>query len=238
MIGNFLLLLASWLLLRLEKKNLRVLGLSPTVERGFEILLGFLVTAFLAILLALLLAFVAQFVWLPNESMLNSIVFRDLFNSFQTVFYEELLFRGYLLYKAITLLGDRKANMLSAVAFGMYHWFSFGVFGNPLLMLWVLFYMGLWGLMLAYAYSRTGSLALPIGLHWGWYFIQHHVFNEQGSGFFTAVTNIHTMYLSNLESMLYLRLPIIAFSVILVVFLAKLKPKVGKVSKIKSKVSR
>ncbi len=47
-----------------------------------------------------------------------------------SVLFEELLFRGYLLYKAIEWLGARKGCFLSAIAFGVYHWFSYGVIGN------------------------------------------------------------------------------------------------------------
>ena len=54
--------------------------------------------------------------------------------------YEELLFRGYLLYQAMRLLGARRAVLLDAAAFGVYHWFSYdessaGRFLLPLLLL-------------------------------------------------------------------------------------------------------
>ncbi|MFD3003291.1 CPBP family intramembrane glutamic endopeptidase [Pontibacter toksunensis] len=221
MLGNFLILLASWGLLRLENKSLAVLGLSPTLLRVLQLLLGFLATLSLAVLLSYVFSFVAYFSWEPVQDMGLGFLFKGLNKTLQSVLFEEFIFRGYLLYKLITLFGERKANLISAAAFGIYHWFTLGVLGNPILMIWVFVNTGLWGLMFAYAYSRTGSLALPIGLHWGWNFIDQIIFNQKGGSLFSAVTSVHTRYLSTLESMLYLQLPVLTFAVGLIVLLAQ-----------------
>jgi hypothetical protein len=82
-----------------------------------------------------------------------------------TVF--ELLFRGYLLWLAIRYLGKNRGVILSAVAFGIYHWFSYGVLGALQPMVWVFLLTSAAGLLFAYAYALTGSILAPFGLHMG-----------------------------------------------------------------------
>ena len=224
MLGNVVILLVSWLLLRMEKRSLAVLGLMPSLLRGLLLLLGFLATLALAVLMRNFFAFLADFNWVPVPGLGTGFLFQGLYNTFQSVLFEELLFRGYLLYRLLVLVGERKAVWLSAVAFGAYHWFTFGVLGNPVLMIWVLVNTGLWGLMLAYAYTRTGSLALPIGLHWGWNLVDQVIYNERGGSLFTALTSVHTRYLTSLESMMWLQLPVLLFAVAVIVLLSQHTP--------------
>lgn len=80
-------------------------------------------------------------------------------NYFSEVLYFTLRFKG---------LGIKVACIISAVAFGIYHWFSYGVFGEPMQMIYVFIITGIGGLMFAYAFALTKSLYLPIGLHLGW----------------------------------------------------------------------
>ena len=223
MLGNIVIVLLSWLLLRLEQRSLSVLGLSPSLLRLLQLLLGFLATLALAILLRNLFAFLASFDWVPKPGLGTGFLFKGLYDTFQSVLFEELLFRGYLLYRLMKWVGEKKATLLSASAFGIYHWFTFSVWGNPALMIWVRVYTGFWGLMLACAYTRTGSLALPIGLHWGWNLVDQVIYNERGGSLFTALTTVHTRYLSSLESMLWLQLPPLLFAVAVIVLLSQYK---------------
>jgi len=95
-----------------------------------------------------------------------------------SVLFEEFIFRGYLLYKAIQLLGERWGCFLSAIAFGVYHWFSYGVIGSIVPMVYVFLLTGTFGLMLAYAFAKTGSIILPIALHLGWNLVTIQVFSN------------------------------------------------------------
>jgi uncharacterized protein len=99
-----------------------------------------------------------------------------------SVFYEELIFRGALLYIAIKITSTTKACLLSAVGFGIYHWFSYNVFGNPLMMVIAFLMTAIVGLSWAFAFARTGSLYLPIGLHLGWNFFSIVVFSNGNFG--------------------------------------------------------
>jgi membrane protease YdiL (CAAX protease family) len=47
-----------------------------------------------------------------------------------SVLYEELIFRGVVLYILIKRIGEVKAILISCIAFGIYHWFSYGLFWN------------------------------------------------------------------------------------------------------------
>ena len=51
--------------------------------------------------------------------------------------------------------------LIDAAAFGMYHWFSYGVVGNPVAMIYVFLLTGAFGLMWARAFVVTGSVAAP-----------------------------------------------------------------------------
>lgn len=167
MIGAFL-LLASWVLLRLERKSLSVLGFNRPVQRFSEFVVGFIVASAFACAQFMARATFGDFSWVHNPKFTLLDTLTAVHWIVNSVFYEELLFRGYLLYKAIELLGARKGCYLSAAAFGIYHWFSYGVFGSLVPMVWVFLLTGSFGLMCAFAFEKSGSIALPIALHLGW----------------------------------------------------------------------
>ena len=66
------------------------------------------------------------------------------------------------------LFRSRPALFFSAAAFGVYHWFTFGVLGSPPAMVVVFIVTGFMGYVFGLAYFRTSSLMLPIGIHLGW----------------------------------------------------------------------
>ena len=83
--------------------------------------------------------------------------------------FEELIFRGAILYLLIKRLGIIWACVLSSIAFGIYHWFSYDMFGRGLIpMIYVFLITGAGGWMFAYAFAKTKSLYAPLGLHFGW----------------------------------------------------------------------
>jgi hypothetical protein len=111
--------------------------------------------------------------WRLNPSVDAALIVRSLRWNVNSVAYEELLFRGYLLYQVIRRLGTRRGVLLGAAAFGVYHWFSYGVIGNPVMMAFIFAFTGAFGLMLALAFARTKSIALPFGLHLGWNLVSY-----------------------------------------------------------------
>ena len=176
MIGP-LLLAVSWLLLRLQGRSLSALGFDKPCARSLEFLAGFVLAALVVTVQQLGASLASGVPWQLNPAADAALLGHSLRWNINSVLYEELLFRGYLLWQAIRWLGPRRAVLLDAAAFGMYHWFSYGAFGNPALMAFVFVYTGAFGLMLAMAFARTRSVAAPIGLHLGWNLTAYLVFS-------------------------------------------------------------
>ncbi|HKG05895.1 MAG TPA: CPBP family intramembrane glutamic endopeptidase [Pedobacter sp.] len=127
--------------------------------------------------------------WTTNNQATGKVILESLRWTFVSVLYEELIFRGALLYIAIKKLGVLKACLLSAVCFGIYHWFSYNLFGNPLMMVITFSMTSIVGLSWAFAFARSGSLYLPIALHFGWNLFNTVVFSNGnfGQAIFTRV---------------------------------------------------
>ncbi len=177
MIGPILIAL-SWILLRLQRRPLSVLGFNKPMQRLVEFVLGLVVAGLFASMQFVLVSHFSGFEWVRNPDFSSSMLWEGLRWNVNSVLYEELVFRGYLLYQAIEFLGTRKACFLSAAAFGVYHWFSYGVFGSLVPMAYVFLMTGTFGLMLAYAYATSRSVVLPIALHLGWNVVTISVFSH------------------------------------------------------------
>jgi membrane protease YdiL (CAAX protease family) len=163
-----LLLAVSWILLRLEGRDLSALGFNRPAARARQFSGAFLFLGGVAAVQQLGLSFAAGDPFVSNPSLRSSALLDNLRFTVNSVLYEELVFRGYLLYLAIRFLGAKRAVLLDAVAFGIYHWFSYGAFGNPILMAYLLVMTGAMGLMWARAFAATGSVFAPVGFHFGW----------------------------------------------------------------------
>ena len=97
----------------------------------------------------------------------------------QAVVLEELVFRGAILYLLIKRIGVIKACLLSSVAFGIYHWFSYEVFGSRIILMAYIFLLtAAGGWMFSYAFAKTRSLYAPTGLHLGWNLVTAVVFSS------------------------------------------------------------
>jgi len=75
---------------------------------------------------------------------------------------EEMLFRGYAFQVLVGNLGPFATVLPFGVLFGLAHALNPGI--TPL----GLFNSMAWGVLLGYAFVRSGDLWLPIGLHFGW----------------------------------------------------------------------
>ena len=94
---------------------------------------------------------------------------------------EEMLFHGYAFQLLIRSLGAFATILPVSLLFGLAHFFNFGAsfFGITNTVAW--------GVLLGYAYVRTGALWLPIGLHFGWN-VALPLFGAKLSGFTMGVT--------------------------------------------------
>lgn len=179
MIGILVAISISWLLLYLiEKKNIITLGLLPIGKRIKQFLIGFLITGILCVLVQYLESYLKSSTWILNKNITSAIVIKSFWWDFKSVLMEELIFRGALLYILIQKIGSKKSILISAIAFGIYHWFSYGVLGNVMAMILVFIGTGLMGYAWAWAFSKTKSIMLPFGLHLGWNFIYNTIFSK------------------------------------------------------------
>lgn len=179
MIGILIALFVSWVFLHFfEKKNLLALGFLPIAKRLKEFLIGFIITAILCTGVQYLEITLKSSDWVFNENSTIKNVIQFFWWDFKSVLTEELIFRGALLYLLISKLNAEKGVLISAIAFGIYHWFSFGIFGQIIPMIVVFIGTGLMGYAWAMAFSKTQSIAMPVGLHLGWNFTFNTIFSK------------------------------------------------------------
>lgn len=189
MIGIIVQLAISWCLIWLiEKKDLSVLGLRPNRRRLTDFTAFFIVTAVFCSLGFVLKMYFGDQQWQLNPQLSLSLVLNGIWWNIKSVLFEELIFRGVLLYWLLKKIGARKAILFSAAGFGIYHWFSLGVFGNPMVM--IFFITGTMGLLLAYGFTKSLSMYTPIGIHLGWNLTQIFVFSQGpiGNGIFVPTS--------------------------------------------------
>ena len=179
MLGLIIELIISWLLLWIFcKQDLLVLGIVPTKRRLFNVFFGFLIAATCCTVYYLSFTVFANYNWTLNKGFTGHKLLSSSWWTLNSVLYEELIFRGALLYMLIKKFGIKTACITSAICFGVYHWFTSGAMGNPLQMTFVFVMTGIWGAMFAIAFARTKSLFLPVGLHFGWNFISTVIFSQ------------------------------------------------------------
>lgn len=109
----------------------------------------------------------------------------SLWSLLTSALFEELLFRGALLYILIRRIGPAKAVLISAVAFGLYHWIVVGIHSLPQMIL--LFLSMAWmGYALARSFVVTGSILVPLALHYASNFIGADIFGDSSQVFVHA----------------------------------------------------
>ncbi len=192
MIGIIIQLAISWLLVWFfEKKNLSVLGFTPSKQRALHFFLYFFIATACCSSGFIMKMYFGKQEWQLNPVLSVDLILKGIWWNLKSVLFEELIFRGVILYMLIRRIGSTKAIIISAIGFGIYHWFSFGIIGQWLPMLIFFVITGTMGLVLAYAYSKTFSLYVPIAIHFGWNFTQIFIFSQGpiGNGIFVPVNN-------------------------------------------------
>jgi membrane protease YdiL (CAAX protease family) len=181
--------LCNWLVDR--RKSLAKLGLQLSALWWREFAIGF----FLAVIcMAIIFAIEYAFGWLQISAWWTSGAGQDSFAvGFVTAiglflmvgFYEELLFRGYLIKNfaesmRFLKIGNKGATLIAllvtSLLFGLAH------ASNPNANWVSSLNIALAGLFLGLAYVLTNRLALPIGFHIAWNFFQGNVFGFPVSG--------------------------------------------------------
>lgn len=220
MAGILVGLLLSWLILYvIEKEHLHALGFIPILKRTKQFLHGFLISALLCVGVQYVEALLESSSWTYNYGITVIQVLQAFYWDFKSVFTEELIFRGAILYLLIQKLGARRAILISAASFGVYHWFSFGILGKLIPMIFIFIGTGFSGYVWALAFAKTGSIILPLGFHLGWNFVHNTIFSKgplgelvllseggnELTGWLSLITYISGMILVPLIQLLYIR---------------------------------
>jgi membrane protease YdiL (CAAX protease family) len=95
-------------------------------------------------------------------------------------FLEELLYRGFLFQRLRDGMGTWPAQVLLAALFALAHWGNPGMDG--MVRIWATLDIAIGALVLGLAWLRTRSLALPVGIHLGWNWMQGPVLGFAVSG--------------------------------------------------------
>jgi hypothetical protein len=156
---------ANAIVLRIyERVSLASIGLGWTAASRRNLSFGILggIGAALVVILLPITLRLADFQPIQGEGFRwPSLIFVSILLLFGAVG-EEMLFRGYAFQVLVRGIGPFATILPVSVLFGLAH--SVNLNFGPL----ALFNTILWGVVLGYAFLRSGDLWLPIGLHFGW----------------------------------------------------------------------
>ncbi|OYU56815.1 MAG: CPBP family intramembrane metalloprotease [Chitinophagaceae bacterium BSSC1] len=179
MVGLLIIILVSWLLLNfLDKTSIESLGLLPKSERIKKFSFGLLISIICCLIYFGSLILLSKSSLTINKDYGLFAALNSLGWTTKSVLFEEFLFRGVLLYFGIKYFGAKTACIISAIAFGVYHWFSYNIFGNVGQMIPVFILTFVAGLLFAHSFVKTKSMYLQIGLHLGWNIVTIIVFSQ------------------------------------------------------------
>ncbi len=165
-------ILAAWICLHLEGGRLSTLGLQFNARFLRNWGLGTLAGAGLLLLCALL-------IWLGDGFHLEpaltpegsaTVLWRITRTLLALAVFEEFTFRGYPFQRALASLGAKPALLLFALLFALVHLPNPGLTGATFAL--AVSNLLLASVMLGLCYLRSGTLALPIGVHLGWNWAQ------------------------------------------------------------------
>lgn len=170
----------TWICLRVRRQGLADGGLKMSAAWLRQIVAGFAFGAveMLAIAALIWLAGGVRFELDPARSL--GVLVHGLWFFAWAAMIEELLFRGFLFQRLVDGLGAPWAMLLMAGAFAAAHWGNPGMEGGTMVAATVDTALG--AILLGLAWLRTGSLALPIGLHLGWNWTQGALLGFDVSG--------------------------------------------------------
>lgn len=182
MLGILLLVIFSSItVLIFEKKIYDGLGLIPTAGRLKYFCAGFLAAGLIVIINILIETLACSIVWELKDPVAFYAIARNAWLSFIAVLTEELIFRGVLLYLLLRFAREQHSILICSACFGVYHWFSYGILGAPIVpLVYVFTVTSMAGYCFSLAYLKSSTLLLPIGMHCGWNMI-NSLFNSQGS---------------------------------------------------------
>jgi uncharacterized protein len=195
-------LLVSAAVVRLEGTSLASIGIKPDGHFVAQLGTGFAGGAVLILLTAAGVWLFGGFDLVRTPQATVDALVKSAATFLGVAIFEELVFRGYAFQRAIRGIGLNRALLLFAALFCAGHLPGNTGIGAPMLTLAML-NIFLAACMLSYCYLRTGSLALPIGLHWGWNWAQgalgFGISGTEATGWWTPVFHGHATWLTGGE---------------------------------------
>lgn len=180
LVSPLMILLVTYLCARLYKQRMKDVGLSGNWQWWRQALTGTALGGvwLLAVAAPLWLMGGVSFSINPNASL--NILLVGLHGFILGALLEEVLHRGFIFQRLINGIGFVGAQILVAATF------TFGHLNNPEMtgftMLIASLDLAIASLIFGFAYYRTGSIALPLGLHLGWNWMQGGVLGFNVSG--------------------------------------------------------
>ncbi|HEY3270325.1 MAG TPA: type II CAAX endopeptidase family protein [Geothrix sp.] len=170
----------TWLCLRAEGNSLAEVGLRPDRRFLGGFALGTLGGFTLMWVTASLIHGLGGFHWVRTPGTGPAVLAAGAWFFLAVACFEEILFRGYAFQRAVRGLGFGGTQLLFALAFAGGHWNNPGMVGAT--KAWATLNIALAALLLGLCWRRTGSLALPIGVHLGWNWTQGNLLGFGVSG--------------------------------------------------------
>jgi hypothetical protein len=174
-------LLVTWICLRLRRQPLSTVGLRLDGRWWRQAACGIVVGGALMLAIAALIASAGGVRFVVNPAGGAAALAVGAWMFLWVAALEELLFRGFVFQRLVDGLGAPAALLGMALLFAIAHWGNPGMEGAT--RAWASVDTALGAILLGLAYLRTGSLALPIGIHFGWNWMQGSVLGFDVSGF-------------------------------------------------------
>jgi membrane protease YdiL (CAAX protease family) len=175
------LLLVTWVCTRLRRQPLASVGLAISGRWLRQVLVGSAVGTVMMLVAVSLIYAAGGVSFAINPAGSVHALIAAAWSFVCVALMEELLFRGFVFQRLLAGIGVWGAQLVMAVLFAVAH------SGNPNMqgatLFWATLDTALGALLLGFAYLRTGSLALPIGLHFGWNWAQGALLGFDVSGF-------------------------------------------------------
>jgi membrane protease YdiL (CAAX protease family) len=166
-VGESLLVLVTWVLLRTDGERLSALGLNPSFRHLAYLFWGLGVGVLALLFTIWLRTLYTGEVWHLSSAVNALALLKSLYYILPSVIVQELMFRGYLFTKTIKRYGVVWANVLFAFIFMLVHVLDRDVLQSPGQAIFLLVSIPVGHLWFATALLRSKTLLFPIGLHWG-----------------------------------------------------------------------
>ncbi|WP_179345509.1 CPBP family intramembrane glutamic endopeptidase [Winogradskyella ursingii] len=184
MLGLLVIIVISWVLLHfIEGKNINALGIVPNANHMIQFLIGILFIIPITLSMIFIESKVMTIDWELNSPIKYDLIFDSFIYHLRSALTEDLIFRGAILYILINRIGAKWAILISAICFGIYHVFSYGLSADRvILILYVILVTGFSGYVWAYTFHRTKSIMMPLGFHLGFNLVMTFFFASQPYG--------------------------------------------------------